>query len=98
MILIYKSSSYLGIVIVAIVEITVLILAIIVAILLFKITRTIIHLAVNSVLRFLILFTTNFLFGLQIKITLITILICAFAGVFGAFAIIILNYLKIAFV
>lgn len=83
---------------VAIVEISVLLLAIIVAILLFKIFKNVIHLAINAVLGFLILFMANFLFGLQIKITLIPILICAFAGVLGAFAIIILNYLKIAFV
>ena len=80
------------------IEILVLILAILVAILLFKIFKTSIHLAINAVLGFLILFMANFLFGLQIKITLIPILICAFAGIFGAFAVIILSYLKIAFV
>ena len=80
------------------IEILVLILAIIVAILLFKITKTLVHLAINAVFGFLILFMANFLLGLHIKITLIPILICALAGVFGAFAIIILNYFNIAFV
>lgn len=79
------------------IEILVLILAIIVAVLLFKILKTGIRLAINAVLGFLILFMADFLFGLQIKITLIPILICALAGVFGALAIIILNYFGTAF-
>jgi hypothetical protein len=80
------------------IEIIILILAILVAILLFKVFKTGIHLAINAVLGILILFIANSLLGLQIKITLLPILICAFAGIFGAFAVIILSYLKIAFV
>lgn len=80
------------------IEVLVLILAILVAILIYKIFKTLIHLALNAVIGVLILIITNFLFALQIKITLIPILICAFAGIFGAFAVIILSYLKIAFV
>ena len=80
------------------IEIIVLILAILVAILLFKIFKTGIHLAINAVLGILVLLIANSILGLQIKITLIPILICAFAGIFGAFAVIILSYLKIAFV
>ncbi len=81
-----------------VVEILVLILAILVAVLLIKIFKTVIHVAINAVLGVLVLIIANSLFGLQIKITLIPILICGFAGIFGAFAVIILNYLKIAFV
>jgi len=80
------------------IEILVLILAILLAILLFKIFKTGIHLAINAVLGILVLLIANSMLGLQIKITLIPILICAFAGIFGAFAVIILSYLKIAFV
>ena len=80
------------------IDIIILILAILVAILLFKVFKTGIHLAINAVLGILILFIANSVLGLQIKITLLPILICAFAGIFGAFVVIILGYLKIAFV
>jgi hypothetical protein len=84
--------------VVGIVEITVLILAIIVAVLLYKILKTATGLAVNAVLGVVVLFAAKLLFGLNIAITLLAVLICAIGGIFGAFLIIILNYFGIAFV
>jgi hypothetical protein len=84
--------------VVGIAEITVLILAIIVAVLLYKVLKTATSLAVNAVLGILVLLAAKLLFGLNIAITLLAILICAIGGIFGAFLIIILNYLGIAFV
>jgi hypothetical protein len=84
--------------VVGIAEITVLILAIIVAVVLYKILKTATSLAVNAVLGILVLLAAKLLFGLNIAITLLAILICAIGGIFGAFLIIILNYLGIAFV
>ncbi|WP_269849494.1 pro-sigmaK processing inhibitor BofA family protein [Methanosarcina horonobensis] len=52
----------------------------------------------NAVLGILVLAAAKFLFGLEIAITLLTVLICAIGGIFGALLIIILNYLGIAFV
>ena len=83
---------------VGIAEITVLILAIIVAVVLYKILKTATSLAVNAVLGILVLLAAKLLFGLNIAITLLAVLICAIGGIFGAFLIIILNYLGIAFV
>jgi hypothetical protein len=84
--------------VVGIAEITVLILAIIVAVVLYKILKTATSLAVNAVLGILVLLAAKLLFGLNIAITLLAVLICAIGGIFGAFLIIILNYLGIAFV
>ena len=78
-------------------EIIVLILAIIVAFVLYKILKTATSLAINAVLGVLILVGAKFLFGLNIAITLLAIIICAIGGIFGALLIILLNYLGIAF-
>jgi hypothetical protein len=78
-------------------EIIVLILAIIVAFVLYKILKTATSLAINAVLGVLILIGAKFLFGLNIAITLLAIIICAIGGIFGALLIILLNYLGIAF-
>jgi hypothetical protein len=84
--------------VVGIAEITVLILAIIVAVVLYKILKTATSLAVNAVLGVLILIAAKFILGLEIAITWLAIVICAIGGIFGALIIIILNYLKIAFI
>lgn len=82
----------------AIIEISTLVLAIIIGIMLYVILKDGTQLAMNAVLGILVLLAAKILFGLKIAITLITVLICAIGGIFGAFLIIILNYLKIAFV
>jgi hypothetical protein len=82
----------------AILEISTLVLAIIIAVVLYKILEKGTQLAMNAVLGILVLLAAKFLLGLKIAITLLTVLICAIGGVFGAFLIIILNYFRIAFI
>ena len=83
--------------VVGIAEISVLILAIIVAVVLYKILKTATSLTINAVLGVLVLIVAKFILGLEIAITWITVLVCAIGGIFGALIIILLNYLKIAF-
>jgi hypothetical protein len=78
-------------------EILVLIVAIIVAFLLFKLFADLIHLAIHAVIGLLILYIARAL-GLKVAISIWTIFICAFGGIIGAIIVIILSYLKIAFV
>lgn len=79
-------------------EIIVLIVVIIVAILLFKLLfLSLISLAIHAVLGILILYLARAL-GLKVAISIWTILICALGGIIGAIIVIILSYLKIAFV
>ena len=82
----------------AIIEISTLVIAIIIAVVLYKILEKGTQLAMNAVLGILVLLAAKFLFGLKIAITLLTVLICAIGGIFGAFLIIILNYFRIAFI
>ncbi|AKB26372.1 hypothetical protein MSMTP_2903 [Methanosarcina sp. MTP4] len=83
--------------VVGIAEISTLIIAIIAAYVLYKILKTSTKLAINAVLGILILIIAKAVLGLEIAITWIVILICAIGGVFGAFLVILLNYLDIAF-
>jgi hypothetical protein len=83
--------------IVGIAEISVFIVALIVAILLYRALKTATSLALNAVIGVLVLIAVKFLLGLEIAITWVAILICAIGGIFGALIIIVLNYLKIAF-
>jgi len=78
-------------------EIFILLIAIIVAVILFKVLKTATKMAVNAVLGLLVLVIANILLGLDIAYTWIVILICAIAGIVGALLIIILSYLGIAF-
>jgi hypothetical protein len=79
-------------------EIIVLILAIIVAFVLYKLLKTATSLAINAVLGVLILIAAKIVLGLEIAVTWIAVLICAIGGIFGALIIVALNYLKMAFV
>jgi hypothetical protein len=78
-------------------EIIVLVLAIIIAFVLYKILKTGISLVINAVLGILVLLAAKFLLGLNIAITFLAIVICAIGGIFGALLIIVLNYLGLAF-
>jgi hypothetical protein len=78
-------------------EIIVLILAIIVAVVLYKILKTATSLAINAILGILVLIAAKFFLGIQIAITWLAIIICAIGGIFGALLIILLNYLKLGF-
>jgi hypothetical protein len=84
--------------VVGITEISVLILALIVAYVLYKILKTATSLAVNAVLGVLILIIAKFLLGLEIAITWVAVLVCAIGGIFGALVIVVLSYSKLAFV
>lgn len=81
----------------AIIEISTLIVAIIIAVVLYEILENGKHLAMNAVLGIIVLLAAKFLFGLKITITLLTVIICAIGGIFGALLIIILNFFRIAF-
>jgi len=81
----------------AIIEISTLIVAIIIAVVLYEILENCKHLAMNAVLGIIVLLAAKFLFGLKIAITLLTVIICAIGGIFGALLIIVLNFLRIAF-
>lgn len=83
--------------VVGIIEIFVLLLAIMAAFLLYKILKTATSLAINAVLGILVLMAAKLLLGLEIAITWVAVLVCAIGGIFGALVIIVLNYLKIAF-
>lgn len=84
--------------VVGVTEISVLIIAVIAAFVLYKVLKTATSLAINAALGILTLIVAKFLLGLEIAITWIAVLICAIGGIFGALVIIVLNYLKIAFV
>ncbi|AFV23813.1 hypothetical protein Mpsy_1606 [Methanolobus psychrophilus R15] len=73
-------------------EIFILVIAIIVAVILYKVLKTATKMAMNAVLGLLILIIANAVFGLGIAYTWIVILICAVAGVVGALLIIFLHY------
>jgi len=73
-------------------DIFILLIAIIVAVILFKILKTATKMAVNAVLGLLVLIIANTLLGLDIAYTWIVILVCAIAGVVGALLIIVLQY------
>jgi SigmaK-factor processing regulatory protein BofA len=78
-------------------EIIVLVLAIIVAVVLYKILKTATSLAINAILGVLVLIAAKFFLGIQIAVTWLAIVICAIGGIFGALLIILLNYLKLGF-
>ncbi|MDK2833375.1 MAG: hypothetical protein PWR29_1340 [Methanolobus sp.] len=78
-------------------EIFILLIAIIAAVILYKVLKTATKMAINAVLGLLVLFIANVVLGLGIAYTWIVILVCAIAGIFGALLIIVLSYLGIAF-
>jgi hypothetical protein len=81
----------------AILEISTLIIAIIIAVVLYEILENGKQLAMNAVIGLIVLLAAKFLFGLKIAITMLTVIICAFGGVFCALLIIVLNFFGIAF-
>ena len=79
------------------VEILVLVVALIVAFFLYNLFDNLVHLGIHAVIGLAILYIAKF-FGLKVAISIWTILICAFGGSIGAIIVIIMSYLKIAFV
>jgi len=78
-------------------ELSVLALAIIAAVVLYKILKTIRRMAINAVIGLVILVLANLVFGLKIAYIWIVITICAVGGTVGALLVVVLHYLGIAF-
>lgn len=78
-------------------EIVILIVAIIAAILLWKVLKTVKNMVINTIMGLIVLVIGNLILGLEIAYDWIVILICAIAGVVGALLIIALSYFGIAF-
>jgi len=79
------------------IESVTLALAIVIALVVIKVFHSFIHLTVNAIVGILLLIVAKTILGFEIAITAMAIVICALGGVLGAFAIIVLNYLGIAF-
>ena len=78
-------------------EIVILIVAIIAAILLWKVLKSVKNMLINTIMGLIVLVIGNLVLGLEIAYDWIVILICAIAGVVGALLIIALSYFGIAF-
>lgn len=78
-------------------EIVILIVAIIAAILLWKVLKTVKNMVINTIMGLIVLVIGNLVLGLEIAYDWIVILICAIAGVVGALLIIALSYFGVAF-
>ena len=75
----------------------VFVLAIIAAVILYKLLKTVKKMLINTVVGIVILVVGNIALDLGIAYSWIVILICAFSGAFGAILILLLKYLNIAF-
>ena len=82
---------------VTLVEIGLLALAVIAVIVGYRILKNVKALVVNAIVGVLVLALANFL-GLGVQISLVTVLVCAVAGIPGAVLVILLSLLDIAFV
>ena len=78
-------------------ELWILVLAIIAALIIYKLLKTVKKMIINTIIGLVILVVGNIVLGLGIAYSWIVILICAFSGAFGAILIILLKYLNIAF-
>lgn len=73
-------------------------LATIVAFAVVKIFNSVFHLVMNAAVGITVLLLAKYIIGIQIAINMFTIGICTLGGALGAFAMIALNHLEIAFV
>ena len=80
-----------------IIEIGVLVLACVIAFLLYKAVKTFTHLAIHALIGAVILVAAKFLLGYQIAFSWLVIVVIALGGSIGAVVILILHALKIAF-
>ena len=80
------------------IEVGTVIVALIVLWLLIVFINNPVALIINAIIAFLILFLLNAIFGLGIPINILTILIVAVGGIVGLLLILILRFMKIAFV
>lgn len=78
-------------------EMWVFVFAIIAALILYKLLKTVKKMIINTIVGLVILVVGNVALGLGITYSWIVILTCAFSGAFGAILILLLKYLGIAF-
>ncbi|PSP52692.1 hypothetical protein BRC67_03540 [Halobacteriales archaeon QH_3_68_24] len=82
---------------VTLVEVGLLALAVIAVIVGYRVLKNAKALVVNAIVGVLVLALANFL-GLGVQISLVTVLVCAVAGIPGAVLVILLSLLDVAFV
>ena len=82
---------------VTLVEVGLLALAVIAVIVGYRILKNVKALVVNAIVGVLVLALANFL-GLGVQISLVTVLVCAVAGIPGAVLVILLSLLDVGFV
>ncbi|MEA1905637.1 MAG: pro-sigmaK processing inhibitor BofA family protein [Euryarchaeota archaeon] len=80
-----------------ILELSVLVLAIIAAIILYKVLKTVKRMVINTVVGIVLLVVANLALGLDIAYSWVVILICAIGGAVGAILVIVLHCGGIAF-
>ena len=78
-------------------ELSILVLAIVAAVILYKVLKTAKSMVINAVIGLVILVLANFALDLKIVYTPIVIVICAIGGTVGALLVIVLHYLGLAF-
>ena len=82
---------------VTLVEIGLLALAVVAVIVGYRVLKNVKALVVNAIVGVLVLALANFL-GLGVQISLVTVLVCAVAGIPGAVLVILLSLLDVAFI
>jgi hypothetical protein len=92
----YK-NKHLEYMVIGFVEILVAILAVFIAITLYKIVKTVTHLVINVVMGALMIIAANFIFGANIAMTWIVAVVIALSGSIGALIIIALHFIGIGF-
>lgn len=78
-------------------EIIIVLAAIIIAYILYRVLKTVKNMVVNAIMGLLVLLIANTIFGLGIAYSWVVVLTCAIAGVVGAFLVILLHYVGIFF-
>ncbi|HML25526.1 MAG TPA: pro-sigmaK processing inhibitor BofA family protein [Methanomethylovorans sp.] len=78
-------------------EIIIVLAAIVIAYLLYKVLKTVKNMVVNTIMGLLVLVIANTALGLEIAYTWVVVLTCAIAGVVGAILVILLHYAGIFF-
>lgn len=78
-------------------EIIIVLAAIVIAYLIYKVLKTVKNMVVNAIMGLLVLVIANTVLGLGIAYSWVVILTCAIAGVVGAILVILLHYVGIFF-
>jgi len=77
-------------------EIIAVLFGIVILYLLFSVTKSLIHLIINSIIALVLLFGLNF-FGMNLQINIWSVLTVAIGGLPGLILVVVLHLLKIAF-